>query len=557
MKSDAYIFYSAADVVGGVYTPKGEPTTTPKSLDGSEVYVRYDYEKSKKAVESFGIEKEEAYKDKYVGLPYNYAPLDLSGNVAYTMGTTSTDQYLGKSWSVNTNDHTITQTNVVINTELTKAARLWYLTGDDPYEVTIMNPAYSTTAVLAGKEPDTSASWETAPNKKYPLVKMVDPTNQEYTLNTFMVLKYTPNENVTGKINNLNHSSGTLKLYVTGKDTQYLAESNSLAGGVYIYTDELHYKERLAASGEPLNPKNNPATMIIYSSFVYRPVLTYHIITNGKKEALKGYSLMAGTTVEMPEVYQSPLLNSSDLTYYTKATVDGSDYTVDDESSTAASTTIASLAAENIGDIYVRYTYDPETSPFKIATNIDDEADDDTRLSWIDEKALDLTGKTWYTIANMQRNYSTEHGRVFGVKNETTFSTLPINTLPNGRAPSKKEYLWKLEGNDPYAIRIYNAYNDMYLSVADNNNRTVTLKPKDASDNIQTFMLLEAHAVDNQASRLSNYQLSRWTVLVTSGSKNYFTPCTTTGSGETSGLAARGTWEASNYSDYQIRMSSN
>ena len=553
MKSDAYIFYSAADVVGTTYTIKGESTTTPTTLDTDVVYVRYDYEKSKQAVTSFGTEMEEAHRNAFDGLPYNYAPLDLSGKVAYTMGTISYADYRGKLWSVNS-DATIKQDKVTVNTELTKEARLWYFTGNDPYEVTIKNPAHSTTKVLAGKEPNLAADWNTTPNDKYPLVKMVEPDDGTYELNTFMVLKYNPNE-VTEKANNIEHCAGTLKLYITGHDNQYLAESNSLAGGIYIYTDEQSYKDRLAAEGEPINPIVNNPRWIVFSSFFYRPVMTYHIITNAGQNALTGYSLMDNTTVEMPEVYQSPLLHSSDFSYYTAATNDGGTWTVTESSKTAASTSIASLAAKSIGEIYVRYKYDPATSPFRIATSIDDDADDGTRLSWINETNLDLNGRTWYTIANMQRNFSTEHGRVFGAKSETTFETLPVDTLTNGRAPSNKEYLWRLEGNDPYAIKIYNAQHQKYLSVADNSSRTMNLLSDGAEGNTQTFMLLEAHAVDNQVSRLSGYELSRWTVLMTTGT-NYFTPCTTTGSGATSALTARGTWTAANYSEYQIRMSS-
>lgn len=567
MKSDAYIYYSAADVVGSVYTPKGEPTTSPKTLDGSVVYVRYDYEKSKKAVESFGIEKEDAYKDEYEKLPYNYAPLDLSGKVAYTMGTTSTGQYLGKLWSVNTSTHAITQTNVAVNTELTKEARLWYFTGNDPYEVTIKNPAYSATAVLAGKTPDPNASDTSTPNNKYPLVQMVEPNDGTYTLNTFMVLKYNPKENVTGKINNIEHCAGSLKLYVTGNDTQYLAESNSMAGGVYIYTDTdpstgnlIHYKERLAASGEPLNPKNNPATMIIYSSFVYRPVLTYHIITNNKKEALTGYSLMSGTTAEMPEMYQSPLLNSGDFTYYTAATEDAGTWTVTESSKIASTTTIADLVTSNKGDIYVRYTYG--ASPFKIATNIDDDAEDNTHLSWIDEKVLDLSGKTFYTIADMQHNFSSDHGRVFGVKtdNKSTFKQKIVKDLPNGRAPSSKEYLWQLEGGDPYAVKIKNANYNEYLSVS-SSNRQQSIQPDGTAGYLQTFMILEAHATDNGINRYAKdesgetlYQLQRWTVMIPTGTKQLVR--LTKGNDEFVSLDASNTWEPTNYSDYNIRMSS-
>ena len=96
---------------------------------------------------------------------------------------------------------------------------------------------------------------------------MVAKDDPEYNLNTFMVLKANPNE-VTATDNK--HRKGALKLYITGHDNLYMAESNSLAGGVYIYKDAMTYKARLEASGEPLNPKDvilTPANpMIIYSN---------------------------------------------------------------------------------------------------------------------------------------------------------------------------------------------------------------------------------------------------------------------------------------------------
>lgn len=567
MKSDAYIFYSAAtEDPAGTFTVQGEPTTTPKSLDGSVVYVRYDYEKSKKAVESFGM-------PDFDGLPYNYAPLDLTGNVKYTIGITSNNN--GRIWNVNTSTLGITETDVKVNTEVTRVARLWQFTGGDPYEVTIQNPSYSTTAVLAGKEPNTSASDSATPNDRYPLTLMKEPNDGTYTLNTFMVLKYNPNE-VTAKIGNVDHSAGALKFYVTGNDHLYMAQSNSLAGGVYVYKDDLSYRERLKASGEPMNPKNG--TMIIYSSFFYRPVMTYHIITNDGKEALKGYSLMAGTTVEMPKIYQSPLLNSGDFSYYTEATETDGTYTVTESTKTAANTSIATAVAKNAGDIYVRYTYSPSTSPFKIATNIDEAAEDGTRLDWTDEKGLDLSGDpsnpnkggTWYTMADMQNRFSSDYGNVFGtidkgaVNSTLTFESKAIKSLPNGRAPSNKKYLWKLMGNDPYAIKIYNAEHGKFLSVkAQNpNSLSMELQDKDANGFYQTFMLLEIHANDNEISDFGkddegnyNYQLRRWTSLIASGTK-LFASVTTNKDG-TNTLTARN-WDYNNFnfSNYDIRMSS-
>ena len=578
MESDAYIFYSAATDNGDdTFTVKGYPTTSPKSLDGDVVYVRYDYEKSKKAVESFGM-------PDLNGLPYNYAPLDLTGEVAYTIGISSNNY--GRLWSVNTSTLGISEADVNVNTEMTRAARLWQFTGGDPYEVTIKNPSYSTTEVLAGRVPTdgpaaTNAKGEVIkPNTVYPLVKMMNPESPaeaEYTLYTFMVLKYNPKE-VTAKIGNVEHSAGALKFYVTGNDHLYMAQSNSLAGGVYIYKDASSYKERLAASGEPMNTVNN--TMIIYSSFFYRPVLTYHVITNDGKEALTGYSQMAGTTVEMPQMYQSPLLNSSDFSYYTAATKTAGIYTVTESTKMAASTAIADAAAKNAGDIYVRYTYSRANSPFKIATNIDDAAEDGTQLLWDNEEGLDLSGDTsnpnqsgtWYTIANFQSRWrdNEDHGNLFGIPTDYSdgnpiFEKAIVKNLANGRAPSNKRYLWKLMGNDPYAIKIYNAEQGKYLSVkkADPNVLRLWLKSNGEDGYYQTFMLLEAHANDNEIGDYGRddegnykYQLQRWTSLIATGTQ-LFTPVTTNNDTKHS-LSAKSAWDFNNYnfSNYAIRMSS-
>lgn len=559
MEDDAYIFYSAAteDPVG-TFTVKGVPTTSPTTLDGNVVYVRYDYEKSKKAITSFGMAD-------LAGLPYNYAPLDLSGNVAYTMGITSTAT--GKIW---TGSEYITQANeadVAVNNALIPEARLWRFTGNDPYEVQLINPSYRASdvanadKVLSAKTPALEdGTPAVGKSEKYPLVKMCDTDDGTYTHQTFMVLRYNPNQEAQYK-----GIKGTLKLYVTGQDHLYVAESNSLAGGVFIYKDDMSYKERLAASGEPQNPGDN--TMIIYSSFFFRPVMAYHIITNNKKHALTGYALWADTKVGLPEIYQSPLLNSSDFTYYSAADIDGSNYTV--KNAVTTSTTITSLVTQSIGDIYVSYTYDRDKSPFKIATNISDGSEDGTRLSWIDEKGLDLNGDTWYSIANMQQGFNDVHGTVFGARQEnaTSFQKINVTALANGRAPSDKEFLWKLWGNDPYAIKITNGYygDKKYMTlVKDGSNYKQQLQDNGAGY-CQSFMLLNAHAIDNGQDRFdpdkdgeTNYKLKRWTVLVGTGTNRFLRSTTNKIENAYNDIAPSGEWpfDDKSFSNYDIRMSS-
>ncbi len=574
MKDDAYLFYSAADIVGSTVNIKGESTTSPTTLDGDVVYVSYDYEKSKKAISDFGILGTE--------LPLNVAPLDLSGNVKYVLTVggendkTDNKKLYGKRLEVanrNSIDY-VNPTDInITDNKLTSESCIWTITGDDPYECTIHNG----NNIIAGKWWDDHP--EAADATDFPLAKICTPkfASDNGYYSTFMVLRH--NERET-------NNPGKLKLYFTGHDDMWVAESNAVAkeqlglsgnvttGGLYVFKDSEPYKTRYNdPEGEP---ERTGSDYKVFSRFTYRPVLAYNVITNddnGNKKALTGYSLLSDDKVGMPEVYQSPLLNSSDFIYYTKATVDESGkYTVDTKSSTATSTTIASLVEEKISDIYVRYNYDPLTSPFKIATNINDAAEDGTRLSWIDEKGLDLSGNTWYTIANMQNNFATAHGTVLGTRDEytTSFQKKTVTDLAqtNGRAPSQKEFLWKLEGNDPYAIKISNGYYDSkYMTFVDYSGKSYYHQyMQDKNTGVcQTFMLLNAHAINNGSDRFdpdkdgeTNYLLKRWTVLIGTGT-NRFMKCTFNNiNNNYEEINSSDDWpiDLRSYSEYDIRMSS-
>lgn len=557
MKDDAYIFHSAADYKSTTetYDVKGVPTTSPTTLDGSDVYVRYDYEKSKKAISDFGILGTE--------LPLNVAPLDLSGNVKYvlTVGGENDEKdnnkLYGKRLEV-ANHNSIDYVNPtdinITDNKLTSESCVWTITGNDPYECTIHNGD----KIIAGKWWD--GDREAANDTDFPLAKLctakVATDNGYYS--TFMVLRHNERESA---------NPGKLKLYFTGHDNLWLAESNAVGkaqlntnsstGGLYVFKDSEPYKTRYDdPEGEPERTENKYK---VFSRFTYRPVMTYHIITNSKKEALEGYSLLSDATVEMPEVYQSPLLNSSDFTYYTAATETDGTYTVTESTKTAASTTIVSLVTQKIGDIYVRYTYDRDKSPFKIATNISDGSEDGTRLSWIDERGLDLSGNTWYTIANMQVGFGTWHGTLLGANSNTNFKKKNVSELTNGRAPSDKEYLWKLEGDDPYAIKISNAnYNGAYLTITIDNKQQLL---SDGSTSKQTFMLLQAMANDNElydfgkdSEEEPNYKLRRWTVLQPTGSQNEYVT-TTTDKNATANLSTKTNWKPNGIATYDIRQS--
>ena len=265
----------------------------------------------------------------------------------------------------------------------------------------------------------------------------------DYPFNTFMVLK----------------SSGenSLSFYASGSQRIFLIELNK------NLTAYKHNKDYAACyeDNDNISAGNNTSQ----KRFYFVPAVVYHVITNEGNEALSYASAYDETDVAISETFRSPLLNLTDFTYYSEQPVwDGTTLTVNEGKSVAAGTLLTNTAKNGIGDIYVRYVYNRDNSPLTFPDGVDK----------TDKSGLDLSGNTWYTMASasgysssaaMTANYS----RVIYVNsgsNEIYFCKNGID-VSNGkmknpdRSLSDKTALWKLEGNDPYAIKIRNASKGM------------------------------------------------------------------------------------------------
>ncbi|MBP3214159.1 MAG: hypothetical protein J6M19_04905 [Bacteroidaceae bacterium] len=476
MTTDAYIFYpSATDNGDGTYTPGGVATTSPMTLDDGTVYVRYDYEKSKTSFTSFGFFEQYA----------TAAPLDLSGQVPYvlTLGGGHNFRRIKDDGSIEliSNGDNLFYVQQRLNNNVS-----WLLSGNDPYEVTFVNPAYSETKVLSAKAPSATLvdnADETA--DMYQMLYMKDPEDAEYSYKTFMILK--------GKRTGLRTDIG-LKLYVTGHNDLFISENSD----VRLWKDSKPYKERWNTYAEA--GKRNQ-----YSRFMFRPNIVYHVITNEGKEAAAAYSCRGSDydskdALVIPGYVQSPLLNVSDFVYYSEQPVwDGTKLTVEEESALDASKlSMVDVINKGISDIYVRYTYDRETSPMKYLDGIGVE----------DSHGLDLSGGTWYNIARVSRHTGdtwnwipyyeqliytsdTRIGQSSAFASETSYG----NGTPS---LSDKRMLWRFLGDDPYAIRICNGnMGDKHLAGSAGSTKINFITDSQSAD-YETFMLLRAKAQDDR-----------------------------------------------------------
>ena len=182
------------------------------------------------------------------------------------------------------------------------------------------------------------------------------------------------------------------------------------------------------------------------------------------------------------------------------------------------------------GDIYVRYTYDRATSPLKIRTLDAYLNDDDTG-----EEGLDLSGETWYNLANMFNGKGidgdTEHtkGSIMYASNGTADNrfgyTHRLGVGASGfKTLSSKNMLWRLKGDDPYAIRVYNSYKgeSKMLSVATSNNSQYW--NESTTDAYQTFILMNVKTNDtgypDWLALMVSGKLSNTGIVIRTGDNN-------------------------------------
>lgn len=521
MKSDAYHYYVDAETttVDGVEVINVNTDAETYSVlnlgDNHIVYVRYDYNENTRQAVNTG-------RDGVNG-PYL---VDLSGKQPYLLSNyarfwqdTNLTESGARTIAITDNDNEGMNINAPLSTR-----PLWLLQGNDPYEITLVNKHF---------DPENKklyAKLPTSDNGKEPLkvLNATEATSQNYTHSTFMLL---PCNFYQSNNSDSHEDKGHPSLVVTGQENMVVSRPKDSNDKMYVYkladtnAQILESKQKYRATYmEKVKDGRVPGHL----RFEFVPMVEYHIITNEGDEALRAWSAYSRTatgqtngrrkvtsdnTVKLPKFAQSPLLNEADFRYFTtKPTWNADTQTLTEvsevigENEEVISTNV--VKADTVfnalhsfptytGDIYVRYTYDRATSPLKVRT-LDAYLNDDDN----GEEGLDLSGGTWYNLANMFNGSGidgdTEHkqGSIMYASEGTADNqfgyTHRLGVGNSGlKSLSSKNTLWQLKGNDPYAIRVYNRYKgeNKMLSVATLNNSQYW--GVSGADAYQTFILMD------------------------------------------------------------------
>ena len=465
MDDTAYEYYPAAegsDETG--FTVKGFPIETSSALDEKVVYVRYDYSKHAK-----GTMLNNSNNDLSISDPTAKLYLDGKTPIKFAF-----------------NDHRALFVNADKFVRLSNGSDYeersqWLFHGDDPYEIKISNRIYGDDKFVWINP--TSEKRDGTMSKLIDAAMMLNNAEGAYTVNTFMVL-------TSGSHNNI-------VIYATGYANKPESEGNIMlieySNALRAYRDTEHKYEYYYKNKTNQHAGNNSAQ----SNFFFVPAISYHIITNG---GILAISCSSGTkdyaTMTIPSPIRTPLIKASDFKYYTKVNTIDSKLVVDESSEIKDKSSIYTLIDNGIFDVYLRYTYDPENSiEFPNGFNESDGA------------GLDLNGMTWYIMLSAKNH--TKEGGIYDqvVYVNDTDHHLYINnsgidkennkTVDNKFSFTDKQVLWRLEGNDPYAIKIRNAYEgvEKYVSGTYNaNGSSLNFSTESETPRYTTFMYLTTSA---------------------------------------------------------------
>ena len=240
--------------------------------------------------------------------------------------------------------------------------------------------------------------------------------------------------------------------------------------------------------GPSSNTISNDAQLTVMNDI--KRTFNYHVITGGDVQAVSAvqsyeYVLSNNYTPTVPNDAQSPLLNIGDYSYYGLASENSGQYDIDEN------TYIESLYGIYDDDVYVRYNYNAETSPFRVP-NVKGTTGDPahvTKGAGSNDSPLDISGGLGYNIIWYNDNMMYNNGGSVGDAGSQTLK-------------GEEAHVWQFVGGDPYALQIKNKGADKYLS------GTTTL----AGDASTTFMLLKKDGYDygilqvtGTSNRLHNY----------------------------------------------------
>lgn len=210
----------------------------------------------------------------------------------------------------------------------------------------------------------------------------------------------------------------------------------------------------------------SPGTQLVVNDDVEHNY-TYKVINNGSSLAVNGTQTKAEAelhsyTPYLPDDIQTPLLNLSDYLYYGGANIVSDTYTVIPE------THLITLYGLYDDVVYVRYkAYSMDNTEYKVPNQKAIDGGKVARGSESKDVALNISGGLPYNIIWENDNIMSTDG--------TTISDGGSHSLDGSG-----QYIWRLFGNDPYAIQIRHNSDGNYVD----GTATLNATPKN-------FMLLK------------------------------------------------------------------
>ena len=212
---------------------------------------------------------------------------------------------------------------------------------------------------------------------------------------------------------------------------------------------------------------------------------TYHIITNGGKLAASADASSHNETPNVPDDIQSTLLKPEDYHFYGLATESSGTYTIDEN------TRIESLYGIYIDDVYVRYTYNPDTSPYRVPNVKGTSGGHVAKGTGSNDSPLDITGELGYNVIWYDDNMMYNSGGTVSDGGSLTLT-------------GDEYHVWQFDGSDgssgydPYALKIRNKGANKYLdgtaTLADTPETTFMLLKKTGYN----YGILQATGTDNR-----------------------------------------------------------
>lgn len=215
----------------------------------------------------------------------------------------------------------------------------------------------------------------------------------------------------------------------------------------------------------------SPGTQLVVNDDVEHNY-TYKVINNGSSLAVNGTQTKAEAelhsyTPYLPDDIQTPLLNLSDYLYYGGANNVSDTYTVIPE------THLITLYGLYDDVVYVRYNpYSMDKTEYKVPNKKDVVAGKVARHDESKDVALNINGGLPYNIIWENDNIMTREG--------TTISDGGSHSLDGSG-----QYIWRLFGDDPYAIQIRHNSDGKYVDGTATLNATA-----------KNFMLLKKEGYD-------------------------------------------------------------